>query len=308
MEGVEFVHEAIAWIKRRRRKKSDRAVQRELVEIFPADGAHLKANDLDGRLSATGQKVDSVEVKRAELEKSLRNLANCTAPRVIPVWSMGGPNGPHTYNEALLPFNRWTALIEYVPNDAETFRAASSLRDAFQHAGWNVPELKDSAPPLSEGVEVEGFDFTADDFLHGEPDVWAETRAQDVAAVVVRFLHSYNWKAERGRMNQKDAARKILPPQGIRILVGMYPPVWYVAPPAMKDWAASIAEFQKERAEAEQKAEQARKDSDTKILSQQNPRMAEIFKKDFEADEKRREQERKAEMQMRSPCQPLAGC
>lgn len=287
------------------REAADRAKEVADAADTRAKSVEATAKKLDVRLTTAGQKLDTVEKKRAELETSLRNLATCTAPRVIPVWNMGGPNGRHTYNEALLPFHEWTALIEYVPNDAETFRAASSLRNAFQHAGWNVPELKDNAPLLSEGVEVQGFDLTAEDFLHSEPDVWAETRAQDVAGVVVRFLHSYNWKAERGRMNGDDAARKILPQQGIKIVVGLYPPVWFVAPPAMKDWSAVIGEEEKKRDEAEQKAEQARKDSDAKILSQLNPRMAEIFKKDFEAAEQRREQERKDEMQMRSPCRPL---
>jgi hypothetical protein len=41
-EGVEFVHDAIAWIKRRQLKKSERAIQKELLDIFPADEANLK--------------------------------------------------------------------------------------------------------------------------------------------------------------------------------------------------------------------------------------------------------------------------
>lgn len=42
MEGVEFVHDAIVWIKRWRRNKSERAVLKELAEIFPADETKLK--------------------------------------------------------------------------------------------------------------------------------------------------------------------------------------------------------------------------------------------------------------------------
>lgn len=36
MEGVEYLHDAIAWIKRRRIRKKELVVQKELTEIFPA--------------------------------------------------------------------------------------------------------------------------------------------------------------------------------------------------------------------------------------------------------------------------------
>jgi hypothetical protein len=284
--------------------KSEGATNTASAADTRAKSVETKANELNGRLSTTGQKIDSVETKRAELEKSLKNLAVCNSPRVIPVWSVHSRNGASKFNDPLLPFKGWNALIEYVPNDAETQRAASSLAMALQNAGWDV-SLKPSPKVLRDGVEVQGFE---PDFLHGkgDPDVQSARLARDTAAIVVKFLHSYNWKADLGWMDQDDVTRQVVPRNGILIQIGLYPPTWFVAPPAMKGWSAAMTQSQKERDEAEQKAEHARKDSNAKILSQQNPRLAEIFKKDFEVDERRQEQERKNEMQIRSsPCQPL---
>jgi hypothetical protein len=43
IEGVEFLHDAITWIKRRRLKKKELSAQKELTEIFPAGEVRLKA-------------------------------------------------------------------------------------------------------------------------------------------------------------------------------------------------------------------------------------------------------------------------
>jgi hypothetical protein len=43
MEGVELLHDTIAWIKRRRLKEKELAVQKELVEIFPSGEVNPRA-------------------------------------------------------------------------------------------------------------------------------------------------------------------------------------------------------------------------------------------------------------------------
>jgi hypothetical protein len=269
-----------------------------------AEDVSAKATELSNQLSAARTKLDDVENKRAELEKSLKNLATCTAPRVIPVWSIGTKTGGRRYNDPLLPLHDWSVLIEYVPNDAETQRAATTLAKAFEFARWHVL-LKPSERPLADGVKVQGWE---PDFFHGtgDPDVRSASAAQETAGVVVNFLHSYSWQAKLGFMEQEDVTRKLVPTKGILIEIGLYPPVWYVAPPAMKDWSAVMAEQKKEEAEQEQKALKAQKESDDKILSQQTPQMAEIFRRDFAEGRARQEQSRKASEELHSnPCQPL---
>jgi hypothetical protein len=281
-----------------------------------ARDAEGKAAKLKNELSTAEGKLADVDKKRAELEKSLRNLATCTSPRDIPVWSFfTKQKGGHRFNESLLPFHGWSVLIEYVPNDAETLRAAFNIAKAFRAAQWNVSPPKAMSPkPDSEpfdGVEVQYLFPSMEELSSREPSllnaaIGSSDESKDVAAKVVVFLHSYNWQANIESEDQGDADRHVIPRHGIRINVGLHPPVWYVAPPAMKDVSAYMAQLQKERAEKEQKAEQARKESDAKILSTLTPQMAEIIRKDFETNETRREQERESDLQLRtSPCQPL---
>ncbi len=286
--------------------KAGKAEEKASAADATALSARHKAAKLDEQLSATKQKLNDVEGKRAELETSLKNLATCTAPRVIPVWSIGTKTGGRRYNDPLLPFHDWSVMIEYVPNDAETQRAATSLARAFEFAGWRVT-LKASGRSLADGVKVQGWE---PDFAHatdlGMPDMESARAAQETAGVAVKFLHSYDWQATLGWMEQDDVTRKLVPPKGILIEIGLYPPVWYVAPPAMKYWSAAMAEQKKEEAEKEQKALKAQKESDDKILSQQLPQMEEIFRRDFEEGRAQQEQLRKESEELHSsPCQPL---
>ena len=65
------------------KKKSDAANQTAGEAQKKADVVTGKAEELDRQLASTKTQVDAVETKRAELETSLKNMAVCTAPRVI---------------------------------------------------------------------------------------------------------------------------------------------------------------------------------------------------------------------------------
>ena len=272
-----------------------------------ADAVSDRAKEINRKLLRTETKLGAVETKRATLEQSLKNMAVCNSPRIIPTWSMNTPKGASWFNGPLLPLGveQWSVFIEYEPNDAETFRAASSLATSFGLAHWWV-SLKPSQHELTDGVQVQGFELSTKELTNPSvsiSELQSVTRAREVAAAVVNFLHSYNWNAELGWMSQDDVERHVIPQRGIMIKVGLYPPVWYVAPPAMKNLAALNAELEKGRLEAQQKAEQAIRESNAKLFNQiQNQELVARLK----AEEKQDEQRRRAAMQPYiSPCQPL---
>jgi hypothetical protein len=89
-----------------------------------------KATQLDQQLATTGKKLDAVESRRAELEKSLVNLAICNAPRVLPISAMGNPTSNiwKTTVDPLRPFAR-DAIIEFV-SDAENKKSSAQHRSS----------------------------------------------------------------------------------------------------------------------------------------------------------------------------------
>ena len=223
--------------------KSDEAGTKAGMAIKAATGADHLVHDAE-------KKLDTVDAKRAELEQSLRNMATCTAPRVIPHWQWGFT----TFFDPLKPYKDWNALIEYVPNDAETLRAVSNLNDALSSAGWHV-----TAKPIGElfdGVEIRGFEFpNARQKQRSGEMATIEHEAQDVASAVVRYLHSYNWDAKRGWPSDSDRDTDLIPQKGIRIRVGLYPPITFTAPPAMKGWAEETAKQNEQRRQKIKKTE-----------------------------------------------------
>jgi hypothetical protein len=206
-----------------------------------ANAVGTRAEQLNRELASEEVKLNAVDAKRAELETSLKNLAVCTAPRIIPDWFSRGTS----VGDPIKAFAGWTAILEYVPFDAEARRAASNIYGALKNAGWKVTIRAPSDDNFADGLEVQGFQFPDSERANINSSNWQiEVRSREVGGKVVRFLHSYNWDARLGWMGNKDSNLKLIPQDGIRIRVGLYPPTTFVVPPAMKDLAAAIASQQ----------------------------------------------------------------
>ena len=187
-----------------------------------AGNAAKQAAELQRDLSTAKIQLDAVEAKRAELEKSLINLAICSAPRVLGNWFIGREKSSV---DLLKPFAGYKALIEFVSNDAETRRAALQIADSLKGAGWNLtkePTPVDASVNIRDGVEV-------------QPYVGSE----EPADAIVKFLTSYNWQAKRyWLLDEKGALLhdpNIVPDDGLRIRVGLYPAIPFVTPEGEKN-------------------------------------------------------------------------
>jgi hypothetical protein len=251
------------------------------------------ADELNRELLATKAQLATVEAKRAELEKSLENLAICTAPRVIPFWSMSAPGntGTKTAVDPLRPHAEWQFVIEYVPFDAEARRAAANVAGALEAAGWKMAKAS-QVDGIDDGVEVRAY------FKHkGDPQEWSlHVNSQEAAYTLIDFLHSYNWEVKSGWASDTDTD---IPPMGIKIRVGPYPAVSYVSPPGAKDFAAAIAQFEQEMQKITMQREEQR---DDKILKSLTPQQAAEYK----ARSEQRERETRLWMERySSPCRPL---
>jgi hypothetical protein len=157
-----------------------------------ADAVGKQADKLNRKLLTATTQLAAVDAKRAELEKSLMDFAVCTAPRVIPLWSMGSglPINTKSAVDPLKQFAGEEVVIEYLPFDAETRRAASNIAAAIVNAGWKIDKVT-AVDGIPDGVEIQHFVHPPNDYsLLG-----ADWHSIDVADALVAFLHSYNWEA-----------------------------------------------------------------------------------------------------------------
>jgi hypothetical protein len=196
--------------------------------------------------------------------------------------------------DPLKPFAGYQAIIEFVP-DAEARRAALNIAASLEQANWKV---RDPTPvnSINDGVDVQPFEGPSDSSMWG-----AHIRSSKAADAIVDFLHSYNWQARRGLLVDEHNALihdpKIVPPDALRIRVGLYPAVPFVVPPG----AAAIAQLEQEREKIRRQIEQEqlKREEEPKDLT---PQQAIEFKA-------RREQwEREDKLLMKrytGPCQPL---
>lgn len=133
--------------------------------------------------------------------------------------------------------------------------AAFNLASSLDHAGWKIPRF---APVvgIKDGVEVQPF-FSDDPSVVG-----AAMYSNGVADALVDFLHSYNWQAARGfLLNERGALirdPKVVPPDGLRIRIGLYPAVSFVTPPGDKAWAEAIGQIDQQMHESEQEEKQSK--------------------------------------------------
>lgn len=268
-----------------------------------ANAVGRQVKDLNRELLATNTQLDAVETKRAELKQSLDDLEICSSPRVIPIWNVGGGkfSRQRSTTDPLKGFAR-SVSIEYV-NDAEARRAATSLTIALARAGWNVIEFA-VWDDIEDGVSVDPYMAPTDE--RWTRDLWAdETEADRAADLVVDFLHSFDWQASRGwplHNNAQIQDPTILPPKGLLIRVGLYPPVMYVSPPGMKFVTDNETRFAQERKQMEEEAKEGLDKRRAERMKHMAPAEIEQYKawirQEDEEDKRRREREV-------GPCHPL---
>jgi hypothetical protein len=254
-----------------------------------------QADKLNRELLAAKTQLATVDAKRAELEKSLIDLAVCNAPRVIPLWSMSGPG---TVRKAavdpLRPHTGWQFIIEYVPFDAEARRAAANVAEALEGAGWKMVKAS-QVDGIDDGVEVRAY-FNR----KAGPQEWSlHVKSQEAVYTLIDFLHSYNWEVKSGWAPDTDTD---IPPNGIKIRVGLYPAVSYVSPPATKELAVVIAQLEKDKEKMRQQQEAERQKRDEKFLEHLTPEQRNSYRARVEEFRKPQEQ---MENRYRSVCQPL---
>lgn len=202
-----------------------------------ADAVGILAGKLTGRMSATAQELADAEAAEKQEEQTLTDMAVCLAPRVLPFMSALGK----TSVDSLRPYLGTQAIIEFVSQDAETRRAASSIAGTLKEAGWNVvsrspaDEIKDGVeiqwyeiPPISSGLQLE----------ERVKLIGASSDSMQIANALVDFLHSRNWEARARWPDEHHGLligdSNIIPPGGLLIKVGLYPPVAFAPAPGDK--------------------------------------------------------------------------
>ena len=277
-------------------KSSAKDAQDTSGTAFRQSGAVSKrADKLTSNLAETGKQLESLDAKRTALERSLLNLAICNAPRVIPLWSMSTPvTKTKTAVDPLRPHAGWQFVIEYVPFDPEARRAAANVAGALEAAGWKMVKAS-QVDGIDDGVEIRAY-FNR----KAEPQEWSlHVNSQEAVYTLIDFLHSYNWEVKSGWASDTDTD---IPPNGIKIRVGLYPAVSYVSPPATKEFAATIAQFERDRKKMTQQLEAEREKRDEKFLKNLTSEQKISYKARVEEFRKTQEQ---MENRYRSVCQPL---
>ena len=221
-------------------------------------------------------------------EQTLVNVAGCTAPRVIPTWSLSASG--KTSIDPLQPFKGYNVEVDFLP-DAEARRAALSLANSLKYAGWNITKLA-MVDGIADGVEVQPFRAPDNLGFHPTPEQFKEwsvlnqaaQRSYDIAQAVVDFLHSYFWQATLGRALDEHGHTirdvKIFPPDMLKIRIGLYPPVWLVGPPGVEPLKEALAKEDKQTKEMADKQEEY-------LLKNMSP--AEVLQ--YKAEKARREQD-----------------
>ncbi len=262
-----------------------------------ADVVKTQAAELRQQMSVATQELADAESAEKKEEQTLVNLAVCMAPRTIPLTLATDAAGkPHTAADPLQHFATTQVIIEFVP-DAEARRAAINLAKTLTSAGWYVIKFSAGSYDFADGVEVQPSQATPADFT-----------SDNTAGALVRFLHSFNWEAKRGWPVDEHfnpiRDPKIIPPKGIRIRVGLYPPMTFVAAPGAKFLADNVEHMneamekhRKDRQEWMAKQEEEMK----KVLS---PEMFAQFKAEQARDEA---EEKQFDEEYTSPCEPLSG-
>jgi hypothetical protein len=267
-----------------------------------------RADELTTNLTETGKQLELLNAKRAELEKSLINLAVCNAPRVIDNWFIGVPGrlGAKSYIDPLRPMAGQTVFIEVVP-DEEARRAAFNIAQALIAAKWNLQMPLKLVDGLADGVSIQPSEPTFTGLANGEiANMNPYWHANDTAGKLVEFLHSYNWQAKQGVPLDPEGKmirdENVLPAGAIRIQIGLYPPTVFVSPLGAKDFAEAITRFDQQREATKKQMEKEQAERDEELFKHLTPQQVSEYKV-------RKEQRKKEDEQLRErwsePCQLL---
>ncbi len=262
-----------------------------------------KAEELDRRLVVATKRLEDTKAEAEKLKESLINLAVCNAPRVLPLWSVGKIKSAV---DPLRPFADRQAVIEFVP-EPEAKRAANNIVLALINAGWKIVKVS-PADNIEDGVEVQPrfvvplHDVSQEQLMQA----WANTtRASHAAEALIDFLHSYNWQA---RLSVPPAAERAdIPLDGLKVRVGLYPAVVYVAPPGAKDFTEAIARNEQEREKINKEVESEILKRNEEFLKRLPPKEAEKAAIELRVLREQRKKEEKLRRERDSgPCRPLS--
>lgn len=285
---------------REARKQSDAAAATAGKALASAATAQRRIGELNGQLVATKKQLDAVDAQRAEMQRSMTDMAICTAPRVFDGWSVG----EKSFADPLKPFSRH-AIVEFIV-DPEAYRAARHLAGAFKAAGWSVELAALQAKDWSntpDGIEIHPYyptelisredHYDVNKIMSAMQDSWASDAVVDA---VVDFLHSYHWEARR---------RPLLPPKSIsrdsiEITVGLYPAHTLVVPPGEEEFALGAA---KEMEEGRKSKEQLDKQMEENIEKRFTP---EQFAQYQAAQQNQEKEEKEWEEREYGPCHSLS--
>jgi hypothetical protein len=271
-----------------------------------ADAVATKAEELHRRLATAETQLQAVDDKRAELEKSLINVAVCSAPRIIPGWAMTDASGkPTSVIDPLKPSAGRHVLVEFVPFDSEARRATLNLAGALESAGWIIDKVT-TAEGIDDGVAILPYQVSHHILPEQGAQEWEDhVQAMKAGDDLAEFLHSYNWQAV-SRYPRKSEPVDDIPHGGMKIEIGLYPAVQFVTPPGEKGFAESVA-----------RSEQAQQEEMKKLREQQNEKEEEAIKKlhlrpQEESELRNRMKEEEAEEKVlvkrySQPCQPVIG-
>ncbi len=234
--------------------------------------AHRDAERANKHAAELDLKNKALEEKNLKTESDLLNFIVCNAPRLLPFWTARGK----TSEDAIRPFAGRLAIIEYLP-DLETHRAAFSIAASLRRAKWVVEPPRAVNDNLNDGVWVQPI-------VSGGPDP-----TREVADELVKFLHSYNWQAQRLAIGLEKEG---LPVGSLKISVGLYPAVAYVSSPGSAPLDLASREF-------DARMQELRAKHDEELLSHLTPEEQKAMKEMDSRIESHIKEEQ-------GPCQVLA--
>lgn len=238
----------------------------EAAKAAGLEASKAQALAADARRQVTSAEKDilvakrqlaDVEAKAAQAKEELLGLAICMAPRVFSYDSVGDLSSL----EAFKALSGHSAIVQYLPGDAEARRAAFNIAGALKLSGWAV-SMPVPAEGIKDGIEV-------NPYMSGpaipDPRFAAEYESIKLAHAFVAILHSYNWQAifsyatdEHGIIRGNP---QVVPLNGIRIRVGLYPPTSYIPPPSLKEISAAEAQILKRSDELSKEREKENADA-----------------------------------------------